>query len=175
MAREIERFRLLNDHDNSYAHTMTSLEKRLDAISDLMMRKLDEVLNGSNREKRPSQERTHDRRLVEMEPTAMPGPSRDQEQVLSLITGRDPGQPGRGRVGRDQSQWRRRPLGGHGCSLKTLKKTKSYKDESDGCIDTWIEAMKLHFEGESLKETGMQRTDKQPKEYRLKLCNGEKD
>ena len=153
MAREIERFRLLNDHDNSYAHTMTSLEKRLDAISDLMMRKLDEVLNGSNREKRPSQERTHDRRLVEMEPTAMPGPSRDQEQVLSLITGRDPGQP----------------------SLKTLKKTKSYKDESDGCIDTWIEAMKLHFEGESLKETGMQRTDKQPKEYRLKLCNGEKD
>ena len=29
MTREIER--LLNDHDNTYAHTMTSLEKRLDA------------------------------------------------------------------------------------------------------------------------------------------------
>ena len=48
MTREIER--LLNDHDNTYAHTMTSLEKRLDAKSDLMMRKLDEILNGSNRE-----------------------------------------------------------------------------------------------------------------------------
>ena len=46
MTREIER--LLNDHDNTYAHTMTSLEKRLDAQSDLMMRKLDKILNGSN-------------------------------------------------------------------------------------------------------------------------------
>ena len=52
MTREIGR--LLNDHDNTYAHTMTSLEKRLDAKSDVMMRKLDEILNGSNREKRPS-------------------------------------------------------------------------------------------------------------------------
>ena len=31
---------------------MTSLEKRLDAKSDLMMRKLDELSNGSNREER---------------------------------------------------------------------------------------------------------------------------
>ena len=43
---------LLNDHDNTYAHTMTSLEKKLDAKSDLMMRKLEEILNGSNREER---------------------------------------------------------------------------------------------------------------------------
>ena len=46
MTREIER--LLNDHDNTYAHTKTSLEKRLDAKSELMMR----ILNGSNREER---------------------------------------------------------------------------------------------------------------------------
>ena len=45
MTREIER--LLNDHDNTYAHTMTRLEKRLDAKSDLMMRKLEwEQLGG---------------------------------------------------------------------------------------------------------------------------------
>ena len=50
MTREIER--LLNDHDNTYAHTMASLEKRLDAKSDLMMRKLDEILSGGNREER---------------------------------------------------------------------------------------------------------------------------
>ena len=50
MTRQIER--LLNDHDNTYAHTMTSLENRLDSKSDLMMRKLDEILNGSNREER---------------------------------------------------------------------------------------------------------------------------
>ena len=52
MTREIER--LLNDHDNTYAHTMISMEKRLDAKSELMMRKQDEILNGSNREKRPA-------------------------------------------------------------------------------------------------------------------------
>ena len=47
MTREIER--QLNDHDNTCAHQMTSLEKNLDANSDLMMRKLDEILNGGNR------------------------------------------------------------------------------------------------------------------------------
>ena len=35
-------------------------------------------------------------------------------------------------------------------SRRTLKMPKSYKDESDGCIDSWIEVMKLHFEEESL-------------------------
>ena len=46
MRREIER--LLSDHDNTYAHTMTNLEKRLVAKYDLMMQKLDEILNGGN-------------------------------------------------------------------------------------------------------------------------------
>ena len=50
MTREIER--ILNDHDNTYAHMMTILAKRLNAISDLMMRKLEENLNGSRREER---------------------------------------------------------------------------------------------------------------------------
>ena len=50
MTREIKR--LLNDHVNTYAHMMISLEKRLDVKSDLMMRKLDEILNGSNQEER---------------------------------------------------------------------------------------------------------------------------
>ena len=53
MTREIER--LLNDHDCTYAHTMTSLEKRLDAKSDLMMRNLDAILNGSNWQERSNQ------------------------------------------------------------------------------------------------------------------------
>ena len=56
--REIER--LLNDHDNTYAHTMTSLEKRLDAKSDLMVRKLDAILNGSSWEERSNpRQRSH--------------------------------------------------------------------------------------------------------------------
>ena len=50
--RDIER--LLNDHDNTYAHRMTSMEKKLEAKSDLMMRTFDEILNGSNSEKRPA-------------------------------------------------------------------------------------------------------------------------
>ena len=35
-------------------------------------------------------------------------------------------------------------------SRKTLKKPKSYKDETNGCIDTWIEVTKLPFEEENL-------------------------
>ena len=33
-----------------------------------------------------------------------------------------------------------------------FKKPRCYKDEFDGCIDTWIEVMKLHFEEEDLSE-----------------------
>ena len=37
-------------------------------------------------------------------------------------------------------------------SQRTLKKPKSYKDESHGCIDTWIEVMKLYLEEENLSK-----------------------
>ena len=37
-------------------------------------------------------------------------------------------------------------------SRRVFKKPRCYKDESDGCIDTWIEVMKLHFEEEDLTE-----------------------
>ena len=37
-------------------------------------------------------------------------------------------------------------------SNRTLKKPKYYKDESDGCIDTWIEVMKLHFGEENISK-----------------------
>ena len=37
-------------------------------------------------------------------------------------------------------------------SRRVFKKPRYYKDESDGCIDTWIEVMKLHFEEEDLSE-----------------------
>ena len=37
-------------------------------------------------------------------------------------------------------------------SRSVFKKPRCYKDESDGCIDTWIEVMKLHFEEEGLSE-----------------------
>ena len=37
-------------------------------------------------------------------------------------------------------------------SRRVFKKPRCYKDESDGCIDTWIEVMKLPFEEEDLSE-----------------------
>ena len=37
-------------------------------------------------------------------------------------------------------------------SRRVFKKPRCYKDESDGCIDTWIDVMKLHFEEEDLTE-----------------------
>ena len=37
-------------------------------------------------------------------------------------------------------------------SRRVFKKPSCYKDKSDGCIDTWIEVMKLHFGEEDLSE-----------------------
>ena len=37
-------------------------------------------------------------------------------------------------------------------SRRVFKKPRCYKKESDGCFDTWIEVIKLHFEGEDLSE-----------------------
>ena len=36
-------------------------------------------------------------------------------------------------------------------SRRVFRKPRCYKEESDGCIDTWIEVMKLHFEEEDLE------------------------
>ena len=37
-------------------------------------------------------------------------------------------------------------------SRRVYKKPRNYKEESDGCIDTWIEVKKLNFEEEDLSE-----------------------
>ena len=39
---------------------------------------------------------------------------------------------------------------GGGKSRKTFKKPKETKDDSDGCIDTWVEVMRLHLQQDSL-------------------------
>ena len=35
---------------------------------------------------------------------------------------------------------------------KTFNKPKEFKDDSDGCIDTWVEVMRLHLEQENLND-----------------------
>ena len=90
MTREIER--LLNDHDNTYAHMMTSLEKRLDDKADLMMRKLDDILRDNNREIRSGP--IEDSCLTtDRSGSVTPRLHRDQERVFSLTIARDIGQP----------------------------------------------------------------------------------
>ena len=39
---------------------------------------------------------------------------------------------------------------GGGKSRKTSKKPKEFKDDSDGCIDSWVEVMRLHLEQDNL-------------------------
>ena len=57
----------------------------------------------------------------------------------------------------------------------TLKKPKSYKDESDGCIEIWIEVMKLPFEEENLSKKQECSALTSNLEFTAqKLCNGEK-
>ena len=58
---------------------------------------------------------------------------------------------------------------------RTLKKPKSCKYESDGCIDTWIEVMKLHVEEVNLSKKQECSALTINRGYRPKLCNGEKD
>ena len=41
---------------------------------------------------------------------------------------------------------------GGGKSRKTFKKPKEFKDDSDGCIDTWVEVMRLHLEQVNLND-----------------------
>ena len=189
MTKEIER--LLNDHDSTYAHTMTSLEKRLDAKSDLMMRKLDAILNGSNWQERSNQRersrhanngdgtgsnaraqqisRTNYEPRNKERPRAAPSrpcwtnpvpPEADATPETRLPTVPQVGSvPDLTTVSQDTTMYASmfEPLNRSletfitklskstergERSRRTLKKPKSYKDESDGCIDTWIEVMK---------------------------------
>ena len=39
-----------------------------------------------------------------------------------------------------------------GKSRKTFKKPKEFKDDSDGCIDTWVVVMRLHLEQDNLND-----------------------
>ena len=41
---------------------------------------------------------------------------------------------------------------GSGKSKKTFKKPKEIKDDSDGCIDKWVEVMRLHLEQDKLND-----------------------
>ena len=199
MTREIER--LLKDHDNTYAHTMTSLGKRLDAKSDLMMRKLDEILNGSNREERSNPRdrsrqandgdgarsyagaqqslRTNYESRNREQPRAAPSrpgwtnpvpPEADATPETKLPTvPQVRSVPDLTTVSQDTTMYASmfEPLNRSletfitklskstergERSRRTLKKPKSYKDESDGCIDNWIEVMKLRFEEENLSK-----------------------
>ena len=199
MTREIER--LLNDHDNTYAHTMTSLEKRLDAKSDEMMRKLDAILNRSNWEERsnPRERSRHANdgdgtgsyaRAQQSSRTNYESRNRERPRAApSKSSWTNPAQPEEDAtpetrlptvpqvrsvpdlttVSQDTTMYASifEPLNRSletfitklskstergERSRRTLKKPKSYTDESDGCIDTWIEVMKLHFEEESLSK-----------------------
>ena len=138
MTREIER--LLIDHDNTYAHTMTSLEKRLDAKSDLMMRKLDEILNGVIGRSVPPQGSAHARQM--MEHAAMPGPSKVRERITNISTGSRPGQPHRGQVGQTRSRRHDCPLCHPGdtiahCATSQISARSDYSlaGHNDVCFD----------------------------------------
>ena len=176
MTREIEP--LLTDHDSTYAHTMTSLEKRLDAKSDLMMRKLDAILNGRNWQERSIQRersrhandgdgtgsnaraqqssRTNDEPRNKERPRAAPSrpgwtnpvpPEADATPETRLPTVPQVSSvPDLTTVSQDTTMYASmfEPLNR---SLETFitklskstergERSKSYKDESDGCIDT---------------------------------------
>ena len=47
-----------------------------------------------------------------------------------------------------------------GCykSRKTFKKPKEFKDDLDGCIDTWVEIMRLHLKQDNLNNERQART-----------------
>ena len=108
MTGEIER--LLNDHDSTYAHTMTSLEKRLDAKSDL-------IRMGAIGRSVPTQGSAHAMQMMEMVRAAMPEPSKARERTTNPETRSGQGQHRRGLAGRIQSRRRQMPPRRQGCQL----------------------------------------------------------
>ena len=65
---------------------------------------------------------------------------------------------------------------------RVFKKPRCYKDKCDGCIDTWIEVLKLHFEEEDCIDTWIEVLKLHFKEElspvskltSSKLCDGQK-
>ena len=181
---------------------MASLEKRLDAKADLMMRKVDELLSSSNRKKRHaptknSRQLTDSdgaRSYAEAQPrsrTSFVSNHKERPRAAFSRAGRTNPAPPEAEatsgahsptkpqvrsvrdlhtVSQDTTMYYASMLELLNRSLetsitklskstekgersrRTLKKPKSYKDESDGCIETLIEAMKLHFEEENLSK-----------------------
>ena len=56
---------------------------------------------------------------------------------------------------------------GSGKSRKAFKKHMQFKDDSDGCIDTWVEVMRLHLEQDNLTDDA-----KQPRGNSTEVCRG---
>ena len=180
---------------------MTGLEKMRDAKSDLMMRRLDEILSGGNREKRSAprersrkandgdgarsfagaqqSSRTNYESKHRERPRAAssrlgwtnPVPSEAEYTPETRLPTVPPVRsvPDLTTVSQDTTMYAsmfetlNRSLETFITQLskstergekssRTLKKPKSYKGESDGCFDTWIEVMKLHFEEENLSK-----------------------
>ena len=52
-------------------------------------------------------------------------------------------------------------------SRKTFKKPKEFKDDSDGCIDTWVEVMRLYFEQDN--ETSMHSDTQQLRRHGVEM------
>ena len=115
MSREIER--LLNDHDNTYAHTMTSLENWLDAKSDVIMRKLDEILHGGKRQER-SALRERSRQANDRDGArSYAGAQQSSRTNYESNQMEGPRQQHRGQVGQTRSRRKRMPPRRHDCPL----------------------------------------------------------
>ena len=59
---------------------------------------------------------------------------------------------------------------------RIIKKPKELKDNSDGCIDTWVEVMRLHLEQDNLNDDRQAcraiLDTKQPRGNSTELCGG---
>ena len=65
----------------------------MDAKSDLMMRKLDEILSGGNPEEHSAPRERSRQQMMETEHAAMSEPSKVRERLTNLSIGSGPGQP----------------------------------------------------------------------------------
>ena len=159
-----------------------SLEKRMDIMNrnqaeslSAIQAKLDAILRNSTSQERPAVDRTQGTRVYFVEPQrnkrqSTPLPlNRDAvsiaptaaKTIMKSGTSNTTSGPGdstaSSNAGPDAMTWAmtrntnssdRRD----GKSRKTFKKPKQFKDDSDGCIDTWVEVMRLHLEQDNLND-----------------------
>ena len=176
-----QRYDAVNSHLGSLEMRMDTMSRDQAEISCAIQTKLDAILRNSTPQDRPAAERAQGNRVEFVEPqrnklqsTPLPLPRGGAKAIMKSGTANTTSGPGdsttHNNKGPDVMTWAstwemmNRTLEAFATrntdssdresnkSRKTFKKPKEFKNDSDGCIETWVEVMRLHLEQDNLND-----------------------